>query len=116
MVCRQSYHIQRDSVKLKRSGRTINTYSYFSNINANNWKHSAKYVNDAVEGYSEWLEITLYDVCKSVDGALSAGAGMEYPTITGYFWRWWRKSLDSYSTMKLDITGSMAFPWQVTNV
>lgn len=76
------YHIQSDSVTLDRSGRSIKTFSYFSNINADSWKESVKYVNESVKYYSQWVGDYPYEVCKSVDGALSAGAGMEYPTIT----------------------------------
>lgn len=113
------YHIQRDSVTLMRSGRTIQTYSYFSNINAENWKKSAQFVNDAVEGYSEWLGDYPYDVCKSVDGALSAGAGMEYPTITVISGGGGEKSLDNVTAHEVGhnwFYGILAsnerdFPW-----
>ncbi|MCB0820460.1 MAG: M1 family metallopeptidase, partial [Bacteroidetes bacterium] len=88
------YHILESSVTLA-SGKVIETASYFSNINASNWTHSVEYVNDAVKHYSELVGEYPYPVCKSVDGALSAGAGMEYPTITVISGGSGEKSLDN---------------------
>jgi hypothetical protein len=76
------YHIMTGEVQLERSGRTIKTYAYFCNKNANEWAKAVAYTNEAVKLYSRWIGDYPYDVCKVVDGALSAGAGMEYPTIT----------------------------------
>jgi len=78
----KSYHILRSSVQLERSGRTVDTYVYFSNKDADMWKSAAHYVDESVKYYSKWVGDYPYNVCKAVDGALSAGAGMEYPTIT----------------------------------
>ncbi|MEX1187941.1 MAG: M1 family metallopeptidase [Bacteroidia bacterium] len=113
------YHILRDSVVLKNSGRKIYTYSYFSNINAKDWSKGAEYVNDAVKYYSEWVGEYPYDVCKSVDGALSAGAGMEYPTITVISARGGPKALDNVTAHEVGhnwFYGILAsnerdFPW-----
>jgi hypothetical protein len=88
------YHILESSVKLA-SGKEVKTYSYFSNINAKDWARSAEFVNDAVKHYSELVGEYPYPVCKSVDGALSAGAGMEYPTITVISAGGGEKSLDN---------------------
>lgn len=78
----KEYHIQKGSVKLERSGNTIETWTYFTPKNAKSWKDGITYVNDAVKYYSQWVGDYPWPVCKALDGALSAGGGMEYPTIT----------------------------------
>ncbi len=78
----KNYHILKSEVTLPKSGRTVETYCYFADKDANDWFAAPQYVNDAVYNYSKWLGDYPYKVCKAVDGALSAGAGMEYPTIT----------------------------------
>jgi hypothetical protein len=78
----KQYKIKRGSVKLERSGRTVDTWIYFTPNNAKAWTNGISYVNDAVKYYSRWVGDYPYNVCKALDGALSAGGGMEYPTIT----------------------------------
>jgi hypothetical protein len=78
----KNYHILKSSVVLPQSGRSVETYCYFADKDADDWIAAPQYVNDAVFNYSKWLGDYPYKVCKAVDGALSAGAGMEYPTIT----------------------------------
>ena len=78
----KEYKIKRGSVKLERSGRTVDTWIYFTPKNAKAWTNGVSYVNDAVKYYSRWVGDYPYNVCKALDGALSAGGGMEYPTIT----------------------------------
>jgi hypothetical protein len=78
----KSYHILKSEVTLPQSGRKVDTYCYFADKDAADWFVAPQYVNDAVYNYSKWLGDYPYKVCKAVDGALSAGAGMEYPTIT----------------------------------
>lgn len=64
------------------SGKTVDLYAYFNDANAKIWKKSGEFLRDAVEFYSRNVGEYPYNVCKAVDGALSAGGGMEYPTIT----------------------------------
>ena len=54
----------------------------FTNHHSNSWKGAIQYVNDAVYDYSSWLGDYPYDNCTALQGALEAGGGMEYPTIT----------------------------------
>jgi hypothetical protein len=78
----KSYHILKSQVTLPYSNRVVDTYCYFADKDAADWFEAPSYVNDAVYNYSKWVGDYPYKVCKAVDGALSAGAGMEYPTIT----------------------------------
>ncbi len=46
------------------------------------WPNGATYTARAIEHYSKYLGNYPFNIATSVEGALSAGAGMEYPTIT----------------------------------
>lgn len=46
------------------------------------WPHGAAYTARAIEHYSKYLGDYPFSTATAVEGALSAGAGMEYPTIT----------------------------------
>jgi hypothetical protein len=68
------------------NGDTITTW-LFSNIdhnknNSRNATHPIFHVNKGVKKYSELIANYPYKQCTVVIGPLSAGAGMEYPTIT----------------------------------
>ena len=76
------YHILEDEFTLEASGKVIHTYAYFTDQNAQAWEKATEFTSDAIKHYSKWIGEYPYDVCKVVDGALSAGGGMEYPTIT----------------------------------
>jgi len=76
------FYILRGEVKLPHSGRTVNTWAYFTNKKAGLWKNSIDYINDAIYYYSLWYGDYPYDNCTAVNAPLSAGGGMEYPTIT----------------------------------
>lgn len=76
------YHVLKDSVYLKNSDHWVTTWSMFLNKRANLWMDSPEYIKDAVLYYSQWYGDYPYNNCTAVRGALSAGGGMEYPTIT----------------------------------
>lgn len=92
------YHITTSAVALPITGKMVTTYGYFTNRDAEKWKEVTTYVNDAVYHYSELVGEYPYSVCKAVDGALTAGAGMEYPTITIISADGDAKSLDNVTT------------------
>jgi hypothetical protein len=76
------YHVLKGEVELPESKRKVTTWVMFTDVNSKFWKDAIPYVNEAVENYSKWIGEYPYDVCTAVQGALSAGGGMEYPTIT----------------------------------
>lgn len=80
--CDKRYHILKGEVTLPHTGRKVTTCVLYTNRYANLWKDGVQYVNDALTYYSKWNGDYTYDVCTAVDGALSAGGGMEYPNIT----------------------------------
>ncbi|MBN8702063.1 MAG: M1 family metallopeptidase [Bacteroidetes bacterium] len=77
------YNVLKGEVALPDSTKTVTTWAYFTSKNAGAWKsNSIQYINNAVFNYSKWVGNYPYNVCNAVDGALTAGGGMEYPTIT----------------------------------
>lgn len=80
--CDKRYHVLKGEVKLPHSGRTVSTWVMFTNQYGNLWKDGIQYLNDAIYYYSLWNGDYAYNHATAVDGALSAGGGMEYPNIT----------------------------------
>ncbi len=75
------YNVLRDYVHLE-NGDSILTQAMFTNQEAKLWKKSLKYLNQSILFYSEMVGNYPYKTVTAVQGALSAGAGMEYPNIT----------------------------------
>lgn len=80
--CDKSYNVLKSSVKLPHTGHEVTTWVLFTDKYAPTWKKGAEYINDALYYYSKWNGDYPYNHCTAVDGALSAGGGMEYPNIT----------------------------------
>jgi len=80
--CDKRYHVLKGEVELPHSHRKVTTWVMYTNQYADLWKNSIEYINDAVFYYSKWNGDYAYNHCTAVDGALSAGGGMEYPNIT----------------------------------
>ncbi|RLD63448.1 MAG: hypothetical protein DRJ01_03810 [Bacteroidetes bacterium] len=76
------YHVLKSKVILPNSKHTVNTWVFFLNYEADKWENALEYVNDAIKYYSSWYGDYPYNNCTAVLGALTAGGGMEYPTIT----------------------------------
>jgi len=76
------YHVLKGEVTLPHTKRKVTTWALFTNNEADLWKKSIEYLNDATYYYSLWNGDYPYNHVTAVDGALSAGGGMEYPNIT----------------------------------
>lgn len=76
------YHVLKGEVALPESGRKVTTWAMFTNNEADLWKNSIDYLNDATYFYSKWVGEYPYNHVTAVDGVLSEGGGMEYPNIT----------------------------------
>ena len=76
------YHVLKGEVELPVSKRKVTTWAMFTDSEADLWEKSIDYVNDAIYYYSLWNGEYPYDQCTAVDGALTAGGGMEYPNVT----------------------------------
>jgi len=76
------YYVLADTVKLPRSGNSVRCVAFFTDKDRELWLECPKYIVQSVEDYSEWVGDYPYAHATAVDGALSAGAGMEYPNVT----------------------------------
>lgn len=76
------YHVLKGEVALPGSGRKVTTWAMFTNNEADLWKNSIEYLNDATYYYSLWVGDYAYNHVTAVDGVLSEGGGMEYPNVT----------------------------------
>jgi hypothetical protein len=77
----KTYGVLRDEAVLK-SGKKVETWSFFNLKEARVWENSAKYVKQAVEFYSAQVGEYPYPQATSVQSSGSSGGGMEYPMIT----------------------------------
>jgi hypothetical protein len=75
------YRVMRGEAELT-DGRKVTTWAMFADKEAELWKNSIEYINDALRYYSSWYGNYPYNNCSAVYGALEAGGAMEYPTIT----------------------------------
>ncbi|MBC8082999.1 MAG: M1 family metallopeptidase [Hymenobacter sp.] len=75
------YNVLKSSVTLP-SGRQVATCVLFTNADAAQWQKGLQDVDSTVVYYSRWVGEYPYDAVTAVDGALSAGSGMEYPMVT----------------------------------
>ncbi|MBU0763571.1 MAG: M1 family metallopeptidase, partial [Bacteroidetes bacterium] len=76
------FHVLKGEVEVPHSGKKVTTWAMFTNSKARYWQRALEYINDAVYYYSLWSGDYPYANCTAVDAPLSAGGGMEYPTIT----------------------------------
>jgi len=75
------FHVMKSGVTLA-SGKKVDTWAMFTDLEANMWKDATKYLDRSVEFYSEKVGEYPWSHATAVQSALSAGAGMEYPMIT----------------------------------
>ncbi|MFN5706241.1 MAG: M1 family metallopeptidase [bacterium] len=99
------YHVLQSEVELPSSKKKVTTYVMFTNRHAEYWKNASQYINDAVYYYSLWIGDYPYNYCTAVDGALSAGGGMEYPMVTVI------GSVGDAKTLDLLITHEVGHNW-----
>lgn len=73
---------ENSQVILPHSGKTVKTSTKYKRSNRHLWRNSVNYIDSAIYYYSLWIGDYPYETCSAVDGGLTAGSGMEYPTIT----------------------------------
>ena len=91
------FNVLKGDVTLE-SGRKIDTWVMFTQLEADLWKDAVEYVNRSVKYYSDRIGEYPYPHATAVQSALSAGAGMEYPMITVIGESGSAKSLDQVIT------------------
>jgi len=80
--CSEKYYVSIDSVFTPNTNKKVTTWAFYLDDYYNAWQKGVDYVNAGVLYYSDWVGDYPYNNCTAVEGALSAGGGMEYPTIT----------------------------------
>ncbi len=80
--CSSEYLVTLDSLKLPNSGKTVKTWTAFTDFYKTEWEQGNKNIKTSLLYYSERLGDYPYNNCTAVEGGLEAGGGMEYPTIT----------------------------------
>lgn len=76
------FRVLKGEVELPYSKKKVITWSLFTDNQAKLWCKSTEYLHDAIYNYSQWIGDYPYAQVTAVDGALSAGGGMEYPNVT----------------------------------
>lgn len=76
------FHVLRDVITLPHSQREVSTWVFFTDNEADLWKKSIEYIDDATLYYSYMLGDYPYNQVTAIDGVIAAGGGMEYPNIT----------------------------------
>jgi len=74
--------VRKDTVAVPGTDRAITAYTCFYPYHQKAWGKSIEQVKNAIRGYSKAVGPYPYMTVKAVEGALSAGGGMEYPTVT----------------------------------
>ncbi len=75
------FHVQKNIVTME-SGNKVDTWAFFTNVEADLWRKGNFYVDRSLEFYSKHVGEYPWPHATAVQSALSAGGGMEYPMIT----------------------------------
>ena len=78
----KSFIVNKGSVKLPHSRRSVTTWTLYTPANAEKWQYAQEYIQDGTFYYSLWNGDYPYNQVTAVDGTISAGGGMEYPNVT----------------------------------
>lgn len=78
-VAGKQFIIERDSLVLPSSGRTIEINLLYTSDQAVIWSNANRYVKRSLLTFSDWIGEYPYDVFTAIQAPLGAGAGMEYP-------------------------------------
>ena len=76
------WHVLKGEVELPHSKRKVTTWAMFTNNEFHLWKDAINYLDSSIYYYSLWTGDYPYNQVTALDGALTAGAGMEYPNVT----------------------------------
>lgn len=74
--------VLKGQVTTPHEGREVTIWAMFTTRQKELWQKAPEYLKDAIHYYSLWNGDYPYNQVTAVDGTISAGAGMEYPTIT----------------------------------
>lgn len=76
------FHVLKGVTELPKTGKSVDTWAFFTNNEPKLWTRAIEYLNDATVFYSNMMGDYPYNHVTAIDGTISAGGGMEYPNIT----------------------------------
>jgi hypothetical protein len=71
-----------ESHMIPKTNKSFNAEVFYRNQSKGVWNEAPSFIRDAVFAYSKWVGPYPFAHATAVDGAITAGAGMEYPMIT----------------------------------
>jgi hypothetical protein len=74
--------VRKDTVAVPGTDNVVTAYTCFYPKHEKAWAESVGFIKTAIRGYSTAVGPYPFKTVKAVEGALNAGGGMEYPTIT----------------------------------
>ncbi len=77
----KNYYVLKNNVTLPQSEKSVTTWLMFTDKERNMWLQAQPYIDSSLYYYSKWLGDYPYKQITAVQGALAAGAGMEYPNV-----------------------------------
>lgn len=80
--CDTDFKYLSESQSLGEQNKLFKADVFYRNDEYGYWKESPTFIRDAVLAYSKWVGAYPYSHATAVDGAITAGSGMEYPMIT----------------------------------
>lgn len=78
----KDWAIKKETFKIANTANEVTAYVGYNPKHEQGWKDVMKYVKNTINTYSEHVGTYPYKTVKVAEGALEAGGGMEYPTVT----------------------------------
>jgi hypothetical protein len=74
--------VRKDTVTIPGGAEPATTYAAFLPTSQKAWAGATEYLRATVHHYSDFVGAYPYKTIKAVEGDMSSGGGMEYPTVT----------------------------------
>lgn len=78
----KDWAVQIAKLKIKDTNKEVTAYVGHNPAHTKGWKDVMQYIQNTLDTYSEHVGTYPYQTVKVAEGALEAGGGMEYPTVT----------------------------------
>lgn len=78
----KNWAVQVKTLKIKNTDQTVTAYVGHNPAHKKGWQDVMQYIQNTLDTYSEHVGTYPYQTVKVAEGALEAGGGMEYPTVT----------------------------------
>ncbi len=74
--------VRKDTAIVPGTGAQVATYAAFLPGSQKQWIKATDYLKETIHHYSDHVGAYPYQTIKAIEGDMSAGGGMEYPTVT----------------------------------